>query len=270
MTWYYADGGRQVGPIEESALDDLVRQGVVRDDTLVWREGMAAWQSHASVRGPRMAAPMPAAPVMTATPSPQPAADNRFCSECGRPFPAGELVAIGSATVCAACKPVFMQRMREGGQALGVRRYAGFWIRFVARLIDGVILYIAQLIVSIPLTLMMGGVGATLRPGANPAALFSAMAGLLGVTVVINLAIAVTYEAYFLSTRGATPGKMVLGLKVIRADGSPVSVGLAIGRYFAMMLSWLILAIGYIMAGFDDEKRSLHDRICETRVIYAK
>ena len=43
MKWYYAEGGKQIGPVEESALDDLVRQGVVRDDTLVWREGMAAW-----------------------------------------------------------------------------------------------------------------------------------------------------------------------------------------------------------------------------------
>ena len=44
MKWYYAEGGKQLGPVEESALDDLVRQGVVRDETLVWREGMAAWQ----------------------------------------------------------------------------------------------------------------------------------------------------------------------------------------------------------------------------------
>ena len=47
MKWYYAEGGKQIGPVDESALDDLVRQGVVRDDTLVWREGMAAWQPHA-------------------------------------------------------------------------------------------------------------------------------------------------------------------------------------------------------------------------------
>jgi hypothetical protein len=35
MNWYYADGGRQAGPVDETALDELVRQGVVRDDTLV-------------------------------------------------------------------------------------------------------------------------------------------------------------------------------------------------------------------------------------------
>ena len=57
MKWYYAEGGKQIGPVEESALDDLVRQGIVRDDTLVWREGMAAWQRHAAVRGSTNPAP---------------------------------------------------------------------------------------------------------------------------------------------------------------------------------------------------------------------
>jgi uncharacterized RDD family membrane protein YckC len=91
----------------------------------------------------------------------------------------------------------------------------------------------------------------------------------LGLMTLISLAINVAYEAYFLSTRGATPGKMALGLKVIRADGGPVSAGLAVGRYFASILSALTLCIGYIIAGFDSQKRSLHDHICSTRVIRA-
>ena len=63
MNWYYAQGGKQMGPVEESALDGLISAGVVRDDTLVWHEGMAAWQPHAAVRGPRagIAAPLPPA-----------------------------------------------------------------------------------------------------------------------------------------------------------------------------------------------------------------
>src|SRR5439155_553142 len=52
MKWYYADGGRQVGPVEESALDNLVRAGSVRDDTLVWHEGMTNWQLHGAGGGP--------------------------------------------------------------------------------------------------------------------------------------------------------------------------------------------------------------------------
>ena len=63
---------------------------------------------------------------------------------------------------------------------------------------------------------------------------------------------------------------MALGLKVIRADGGPISVGLAVGRYFAKILSALTLWIGFIIAGFDREKRTLHDHICGTRVIYTR
>jgi uncharacterized RDD family membrane protein YckC len=260
MTWYYADAGRQIGPVEEPALDDLVRSGVVRDDTLVWREGMANWQPHGAVRGPKPPAPMPAVPI---------GADSSFCSECGRPFPVNQLVAIGNASVCAQCKPVYLQRMREGGQAIGARRYGGFWIRFVAIFIDGVILGVIAAIVNIPLGMVIGA-------GSLGAASTGSMGGLgavlaaQGLLLLLNVAIGMAYEVYFLSTRGATPGKMVLGLKVIRADGGPISVGLAFGRYLARTLDSFTLLIGFIIAGFDDQKRSLHDRICDTRVIYVK
>jgi uncharacterized RDD family membrane protein YckC len=81
------------------------------------------------------------------------------------------------------------------------------------------------------------------------------------------LVIPIVYEVYFISTKGATLGKMALGVKVISSDGGPVSSATALGRYFAKILSGLILMIGYIMAGFDEQKRALHDHICNTRVI---
>ena len=59
MKWYYAEAGQQKGPVDDTSLDQLVTQGVVRDDTLVWSEGMSGWQSHASVRGTRAAQPPP-------------------------------------------------------------------------------------------------------------------------------------------------------------------------------------------------------------------
>jgi uncharacterized RDD family membrane protein YckC len=62
---------------------------------------------------------------------------------------------------------------------------------------------------------------------------------------------------------------MALDLKVVRPDGGPISLGRAVGRYFAKIVSGIILMIGYIMAGFDSEKRALHDMMCDTRVIKA-
>jgi uncharacterized RDD family membrane protein YckC len=58
----------------------------------------------------------------------------------------------------------------------------------------------------------------------------------------------------------ATLGKMACGLRVVMSDGGKVTYGRSLGRHFAKLLS------GF-MAGFDDEKRALHDRICDTRVI---
>jgi uncharacterized RDD family membrane protein YckC len=66
---------------------------------------------------------------------------------------------------------------------------------------------------------------------------------------------------------GATVGKMACKIKVITADGQPVSYARAFGRYFAKVLSSLTLLIGFIIAAFDSEKRSLHDHICNTRVV---
>jgi uncharacterized RDD family membrane protein YckC len=262
MKWYYAENGKQMGPVEETALEDLVRAGVVRDDTLVWTEGMPNWQPHKSVRGAPSSAP-PSIGVSEPPISPSP--DVRYCAECGRPFAPSELVNLGNASVCAHCKPAYLQRIREGVpgamQALGARHYAGFWIRFVARMIDGVIMAVVGFILRIPFLALFPFGG---RGGAN-VALF---VGLTGVLAILQIVLYIAYEAYFVSTRGGTPGKLALGLRIIRADGSPVSAGLAAGRYLAQFISGIILFIGYIMAAFDDQKRALHDRICETRVIH--
>jgi uncharacterized RDD family membrane protein YckC len=258
MSWYYADAGRQVGPVEESSLDELVRSGVVRDDTLVWREGMANWQPHSIARGARPPVPIPAVPI---------AADSGFCSECGRPFPASQLVAIGNASVCATCKPVYLQRVREGGQAIGTRHYGGFWIRFVARIIDLVIVSVALSIITIPLGALFGvgllGVTDPLRQGA-------AFATIVGLYLLLSVVINFLYEVYFVSSRGGTPGKLILSLKIVHPDGSLLTVGQAVGRFFAYMLNAFTFYIGFIMAAFDDEKRALHDRIMNSRVIYTK
>jgi uncharacterized RDD family membrane protein YckC len=271
MKWYYAEGGKQVGPVEESALDDLVRQGVVRDETLVWREGMAAWQRHGTARGGSNGpggSPSPAAPPLPSGPASAAAGDIRYCSECGRAVPASQLTSFGDVSVCPQCQPAYSQRVRGG-----TRHFGGFWMRFLAIIIDTIIVGVASAIISFPFGLAMGGVG--LRLGNNPdpsqvMAVLPAIMGMVGMSVLIRMALSLAYEVYFLATKGATPGKMAVGLKVTTADGGPISVGLAVGRYFAKILSSLTLCIGFIIAGFDREKRSLHDHICGTRVVYTR
>jgi len=93
------------------------------------------------------------------------------------------------------------------------------------------------------------------------------MFGMIGLSALVGMVLGCTYETFFIVKFGATPGKMAVGVKVVRPDGSGIQVGRAIGRYFSKMLSAMILYIGYIMAGFDSQKRALHDMICDTRVI---
>ena len=174
----------------------------------------------------------------------------------------------------ASWQPLGVVRgMAPAAAVVAGRHYGGFWIRFVAKLIDGIILGVASLILFIPVLILFGG-GAALSTGLGDgrgSMLFApAMVGAFAISRLVWLALSVFYDAYFLSKHGATPGKMALGLKVIRADGGPISPMLAVARHFAEWVSAVIFMIGYIMAGFDPEKRALHDRICETRVIYAR
>jgi uncharacterized RDD family membrane protein YckC len=241
MDWYYAEGTERKGPVSDEALTQLAGSGAVSDTTLVWRAGFADWQPYGSVK---------AAPAAAAAPS------LAFCSECGRQYMAGELVAIGSRQVCAACKGMVLQRIREGSATVSGRVYAGFWIRFAALLIDSVLLGAVNTVISL---IVLGGAMAAGDP--------TAAVGALVATYAIGIAIGISYEGWFLVNKGATVGKMALGLKVIRASGGRITWGLAIGRYFAKIVSGMILSIGYLMAAWDEEKRSLHDRICDTRVV---
>src|SRR5260370_27986212 len=186
------------------------------------------------------------------------------CSQCGRALAQSGLVQIAGNWVCADCKPAFLSRLMAGGAAVTSKwHYAGFWIRVVARLIDGITVGIAQAFIAL---LLFGTFGAQFVPSV----IRSAPIGLRLRFQFLSYAIAIVYEVVFLRYQGATVGKMALGLKVIRSNGESLGWGISFGRYFMYIVSGIILLIGYMMAGFDNEKRALHDRVCDTRVIYKR
>jgi len=76
------------------------------------------------------------------------------------------------------------------------------------------------------------------------------------------------YYIYFVGTYGATLGKMILGLEIIIPDGTAVDYKIATYRLLSEGLSSIGLYFGYLIAIFDEEKRTLHDRICNTRVVF--
>ena len=147
---------------------------------------------------------------------------------------------------------------RPAGHATG---YGGFWIRVVAYFLDGLLLTIAFGIIATV-------VGVNLIP-ADPAKMDPAemMAG-MGTFQLIALVVTWLYFALMESSaRGATVGKMVLGLRVVDDQGNRISFLRATGRFFAKILSGLILYIGFLMVAFTDRKRGLHDMIAGTVVV---
>jgi uncharacterized RDD family membrane protein YckC len=89
----------------------------------------------------------------------------------------------------------------------------------------------------------------------------------LVVVVLVGGVVGICYNTFFLGKFGATPGKMVCGLKVLTPEGTPISYARALGRCAAEILSRMFCFLGYIIAAFDGQKRSLHDHIASTRVI---
>ncbi len=248
MDWYYADGKRKVGPISKEELRSLVQAKKIHSKTLVWRQGMKDWQELGKLVKKKESSNQQFHKTS--------AAGQAVCSECGRTFPEEEMISFENAKVCAGCKPVFIQKIKEGMSVAGIMEYAGFWIRFGAKFIDGVIVGISGWILTIPLGILI------------PSSKDSSFAIVIPVLIqLLNIVIGAAYTTWFLGKFGATPGKMACKLKVVQPDGSMISYPRALGRHFAEWISGIILMIGYIMAAFDDQKRSLHDRICETRVI---
>ncbi len=111
MNWFYAHEGKQIGPVTEEEFQQLRASGVIAAGTLVWREGLANW---------RPLGELTASAAPTSQPALNPGAAALVCSGCGQAFPADEVVRLGDGFVCAACKPVELQRLREGVAASDV------------------------------------------------------------------------------------------------------------------------------------------------------
>ncbi len=131
--------------------------------------------------------------------------------------------------------------------------YGGFWLRVVAYILDGILLSIA--------TGILGFLTGTRIDTAD-------FAHFDYTTNVGSLVIGWLYFSLMESSqRGATVGKMAVGLRVVTDQGQRLSFGNATGRYFAKFISAIILFVGFIMVAFTDRKRGLHDMIASTLVV---
>jgi uncharacterized RDD family membrane protein YckC len=145
-------------------------------------------------------------------------------------------------------------------------QFGGFWRRFVAYILDAIIINIATSLIGGVIGLGIGF--QSLAGGSNVAAL-ETISGAIG--ALIGLVGSWLYSALLESSSyQATPGKMALGLVVTDEMGQRISFGRATGRYFAKILSSLILLIGFFMVGWTARKQGLHDMIAGTLVYKAR
>ena len=171
--------------------------------------------------------------------------ETRFCNQCG----AAVLEASAAPALAAAFQPAV--------------EYAGFWLRLVAAVIDGILLQIVVIPLSFLLGIVIGITGTAAGMAEAGVRLMGAFGGF-----VLGTGASWLYSAYLeSSSRQATVGKMALSLRVTDLQGRRISFGRATGRHFAKYLSALTLLVGYIMAGFTEKKQALHDMVAGTLVV---
>jgi uncharacterized RDD family membrane protein YckC len=250
MSWYYGVDGRRQGPVEETALEALELSGGIEWTTPIWREGMPAWKPFGAIFG---------------------RASVR-CHECNRQVDKDSTVLYRDLSICPRCKTLFFQKVREGLASEETTQYCGFWIRFCARMLDGLILGT----VTLPLSLINQVITLRSIPFTSPGAEMNRLenSAFLGPFLTIqagfllaSLILAFAYEVFFVGRYGGTPGKLLLRMRIVRADFSRLTYGRAAIRFFGRMLTELTMYIGYIMVGFDPQRRALHDYVADTRVI---
>lgn len=145
--------------------------------------------------------------------------------------------------------------------------YGGFWVRFAAYFIDGLVLFLPMQILLFVLRAGMGlpmVADVSMRRG-NVADSRETMVSLISNVMFIGGGW--LYFAFMHHKKGATLGKMALGLRVVDEYGMYPNLAKATGRYFATILSGCACYLGYILAGFDPQKRSWHDKLANTYVV---
>ena len=176
----------------------------------------------------------------------------------------GEMIA-SAAAKCRYCGEVFDGRVSKSGRrrkGLAVV-YAGFWMRFAAMFIDGILLQVVLFPASLVVNLAFGVGQQPVGPNDQTKFLGAFLVNMV-ISVVVQWLYFALQEA---SEKQATVGKRALSIRVTDLNGNRLSFGHATGRHFGKIVSGLTCGIGYFMAGFTEKKQALHDSMASTLVV---
>lgn len=238
--WIGRDGERH-GPYKEADVREWLRSGQVSADDLGWREGMADW-----------------APLSTMFPDEPRTAPPAFSTP-----PAPPTSTYGASATAA-----------PAGGVAAVDDFAGFWKRVAAYIIDALVLWI-------PNTILSNVFGASKAAEAYLQAKLAAGDDMqlalqaldtymhaLWPAVIAQTLVGWLYFAFLESSAlQGTVGKLALGIRVTDLNGARIGFMRATGRYFAKILSAFILCIGFLMVAWTQRKQGLHDLLAQTLVL---
>jgi len=264
-TWYCVNAARErLGPMAAEEIRRRFESGELQRRSLVWQAGMAQWlplEAVAEELGITLAAESPMPPAMPAAPMAA-----AITAETPR-APAAD----------AAMAQAYAASSRDASAAGGIDAAdvvdAGFLRRFAAFIIDSFLLGIAMWAIIFLMVLLLGlgtaGIATMFESSASGGApegplLWVFVIGFYVLPILMQGAYHIVFTA---SAWQATPGKRVLGIKVVDQDGQRLTMWRSTGRWFAAALSYLTFYIGFLMAAFTDRKLALHDMIASTRVV---
>jgi uncharacterized RDD family membrane protein YckC len=168
------------------------------------------------------------------------------CRNCGHPL------TLAPTAQAASASQLLADNTQYFGATVAPVVYAGFWRRFAAALIDGIIVAVVLFICDLILGQIVG----------------SASSAFVTLSSALSIGLGVAYYVGQESgVRQATIGKRALGIIVTDMQGNRISTWRAVGRYFGKILSAIILLIGYLMAAFTEKKQALHDMMAGTLVV---
>ena len=137
---------------------------------------------------------------------------------------------------------------KDHGWQGGTHELAGLFARMAALIIDAFLTLVLLALTNAVVGLLDGGSNSILQ--------------------TVSLAVPVAYQWYFLTRRdGQTPGKFALSIRVIKADGTPISDTDAVIRAIGYHVSSFVFGLGYIWAIFDKNNQTWHDKMARTYVV---
>ena len=203
-----------------------------------------------------------------------------YCSKCGLKLPDAALqnkkICTGCGTAnspasqyCYKCGLQLPDKLGSGNEI----HYGGFGERLLAFLINGIlsgilIVFIFSIIISSKYnTSDLISMNDTMR---STGVIDSRIWSILGIFFLTFLIVTVLYSTISIGVWGRTVGKAALKLKVVKPDGSRVSIMRAFGRSIAYILNYFTFGLSFLIIAFTHKKRGLHDYIADTIVIKTK